>query len=236
MIANWDGADEGPVLTAEKVGAESDVYASAKTALAETNRNKLCLYSLFVNREASGKYRVFVPTETADSAIYLYEDGNLTELERKETYGDGTAEVQIETISDQAAAPGYLVVADMAYAAEISADDGVDSLDVFENRKDLTEYVHADGTEATAWARNETTGVIDLSGSGQINFRVNVKDGYKIKQITVSDASHYKNLKTPAETGERNTYRVTKVTGELGISITTEQIDTAVGYLAERPR
>lgn len=58
----------------------------------------------------------------------------------------------------------------------------------------------------------------DISGGGQVNFKVIVPDGYTIDTINVIGS--YKNLKGPNDTGTENVYRVTKVASDLTITIT----------------
>ncbi len=82
------------------------------------------------------------------------------------------------------------------------------------------DYTAPDETNVTtAVARDSDTGEADTSGSGQINFRVNLADGYSVVGVEVEGG--YKNLKDPTDTGVENVYRVTKVTGSLTITITT---------------
>ena len=72
--------------------------------------------------------------------------------------------------------------------------------------------------------RNSSTGLIDCSGDGQINFVINVKDGYELVDVTIEPRSSYKNLKGPDDTGIENGYRLTKVSGNLTITVQTHKI------------
>lgn len=72
-------------------------------------------------------------------------------------------------------------------------------------------------------AKDGTTGEILINGEGQINFKVVLDEGYEIKNISITP-SNYKNLKFPSELGE-NTYRITKITGDITITITTRLIN-----------
>ena len=89
--------------------------------------------------------------------------------------------------------------------------------------------------------RNSDTGLIDCSGSGQVNFVVNLEPGYELVSVAAEPATAYKNLKLPADTGITNGYRITKVKGDLTITVTarcvhdyksvvTEPTCTAKGY------
>ena len=62
----------------------------------------------------------------------------------------------------------------------------------------------------------------DMSGDGQVNFKVILQEGYEIESINIEGS--YKNLKGPSDTGVENVYRVTKVAGDLIITITTREI------------
>ena len=62
-------------------------------------------------------------------------------------------------------------------------------------------------------ARNDATGGVDTSGSGQVNFQVVPGDGYRVKDVTVS--GEYKKLKDQGD----DVYRITQVKGDLTVSI-----------------
>lgn len=80
-------------------------------------------------------------------------------------------------------------------------------------------------------AKDGISGEILINGDGQIHFKVVLEEGYEIKNITITPTS-YKNLKLPSELGE-NTYRITKITGDITITITTKLINTT--YDAQQP-
>lgn len=86
------------------------------------------------------------------------------------------------------------------------------------------DYITADESNVTtAIARNSGTGESDVTGDGQINFKVVPKDGYAVDAITITPEDGYKNLKLPEETGNANTYRITKVTKDLNVTVTTKE-------------
>ncbi len=66
---------------------------------------------------------------------------------------------------------------------------------------------------------DSSTGVPTKSGDGQVNFMIVPHNGYTIGEVTVSPAN-YKNLKTPDDTENENTYRITKITGDLTVTVT----------------
>ncbi len=75
---------------------------------------------------------------------------------------------------------------------------------------------------ATDAIPRSSAGAIDHTGSGQINFVVNVKPGYKLEGITIeSDNGAYTTLMTPDETGIPDGYRITNVKGALTIKVQT---------------
>jgi len=81
---------------------------------------------------------------------------------------------------------------------------------------------YSDGVISTvAYAKDSDTGAILTDGDGQINFKVNVTEGYGVLSIIVSPSSSYNSLKTPEELELDNTYRITKITGDVTITITT---------------
>ena len=57
----------------------------------------------------------------------------------------------------------------------------------------------------------------DISGDGQVNFKVIIDDGYHLDSINITGS--YKNIKDPSETGADFVYRITKVSGDLTIDI-----------------
>ena len=71
----------------------------------------------------------------------------------------------------------------------------------------------------SAAARDADSGAIDVTGNGQINFTVILDDGYELESVEAS--GNYKNIKGPSDTGAENTYRITKVTGDMVITVTT---------------
>ena len=86
-------------------------------------------------------------------------------------------------------------------------------------------YVQADETNvSTALARNSGTGEIDISGDGQVNFKVNPDEGYSI--VSVAAEGNYKNLKKPDETGYERTYKITKIKGAVTVNVKTEKTQT----------
>ncbi len=74
----------------------------------------------------------------------------------------------------------------------------------------------------TVFARNSDTGMIDISGGGQVNFKVETDENHEVSEIKAYP-SNYKNLKGPEDTGTENTYRITKITGDVTVEITTNE-------------
>ena len=101
------------------------------------------------------------------------------------------------------------------YAVTFDTDEHA-SIDVYYKQ----DYTAPDETGVTSTvARSSKTGAADVSGDGQVNFRVNVEEGYEIVSVTADQ--NYKNLKGPDDTGVENIYRLTKVTGPLTVTVTT---------------
>ena len=105
-----------------------------------------------------------------------------------------------------------------AYTASFVRDEGVAAIYVYYTK----DYSSPSVTDAySAVARDSDTGAVDVSGSGQVNFTVVLAEGYSLANVSV--VGGYKNLKDSADTGVENTFRITKVTGDLVVTITTAQ-------------
>ena len=115
-------------------------------------------------------------------------------------------------------------VIDNGYTVTFAGDEGVSSVTVYKTQdySGESESISANGT---AVSRSSATGEPDSTGDGQVNFTVVLKDGYTLGSVTASGS--YKNLK---ELGD-NTYRVTKIAGEVTITVTTEQTEAPVALL-----
>ncbi|MGN0634858.1 MAG: carbohydrate-binding domain-containing protein [Acutalibacteraceae bacterium] len=97
---------------------------------------------------------------------------------------------------------------------------------VTDEHSSVTSYLMQDTSEAyeenaqTAYARNSDSGAKDISGNGQVNFSVTVEDGYILTGVTITEGTeNYKNLKVVDESALL--YRVTKITGDLTVTVTT---------------
>ena len=102
---------------------------------------------------------------------------------------------------------------------DISCGEGA-SVTVYETQD--TSGAHEENA-VIAHPRNGDTGLIDCSGEGQINFAVSLDAGYVLDSVTASP-KNYKNLKDQGE----NLYRITKVTGDLTITVTTHHYESVV--------
>ncbi len=81
------------------------------------------------------------------------------------------------------------------------------------------DYTEADETDVTsAYVRGKDSTEIDNSGDGQVNFKVNVEEGYTY-EITVDGT--YKNCKGEEDTGVADIWRITKIETDLTVTITT---------------
>ncbi|WP_407385633.1 dockerin type I repeat-containing protein, partial [Ruminococcus sp.] len=108
------------------------------------------------------------------------------------------------------------------FTATFDCDEGVKSVNVYYTQ----DYTSADETGVTtAVARDSDSGYPVVTGDGQINFVVILKDGYTLDSVTASGA--YKNVKS---TSIENTYRITKVSGAVTISVATTKSETS-GYI-----
>ena len=92
----------------------------------------------------------------------------------------------------------------------------------------------ADETDVTkAYARDSETGEIDITGDGQVNFKVTVDEGYELASIAAD--KNYKNLKDSADTKVDGIYRLTKITGNVTVTITTQPTGSGEPAEPEEP-
>ncbi|WP_316608925.1 carbohydrate-binding domain-containing protein [uncultured Ruminococcus sp.] len=120
-------------------------------------------------------------------------------------------------------------IADKGYTVTFAGDSGIDSITVYQTQ-DYTGASESVSATGSTVSRSSATGEPDSTGDGQVNFTIVLKDGYALDSISVT-AGTYKNIKGPTDTGMANTYRVTKVSGAVTISITTEQSETPSDYV-----
>lgn len=100
----------------------------------------------------------------------------------------------------------------------VFATDGHASITV----SDTQDFTNANENVTEAYARDSATGEVDITGNGQINFMVVLDEGYEVDTVEVSP-SNYKNLKEPVDTGIENAYRITKITGDITVTVTTKE-------------
>ncbi len=111
--------------------------------------------------------------------------------------------------------------------------DGNSSVYVYSTKDYTTEP-----TEATyAYAVDGGTGDVLIDGTGQVNFQVKAADGYIVDSVTVTNSAGetgvgYNNVKLPWETFNQDTFRITKITEDLTVTVTTVAASTAAsdGY------
>ncbi len=137
-------------------------------------------------------------------------------------------QITTDTVINITTAPSDSIT---GFTATFDTDEHVTSITVsetdnFDEASLLTENA------ATAVARDGDAGFVLTDKNGQINFVVNLEEGYRIANVTATEGT-YKNLKTPADTGIENGYRLTKVSADTTITITTELIpeDTGDGII-----
>lgn len=114
-------------------------------------------------------------------------------------------------------------IVDKGYTVTFAGDSGVESITVYQTQ-DYTGASESISATGTTVSRSSDTGEPDSSGSGQVNFTIVLKDGYALDSVSVTDGT-YKNIKGPTDTGVANTYRITKVSGDTTITITTVQCE-----------
>ena len=114
-------------------------------------------------------------------------------------------------------------IADNGYTITFAGDSGVDSITVYHTQdySGLSESVSATGSPVS---RSSDTGEPDSTGDGQVNFTIVLKDGYALDSVAAT-AGTYKNIKGPTDTGLSNTYRITKISADSTVTITTVQCE-----------
>ena len=114
-------------------------------------------------------------------------------------------------------------VADEGYTVTFAGDSGVNAVTVY-NTQDYSGASESISATGTTVSRSSATGEPDSTGDGQANFTIVLNDGYALDSVSVT-AGTYKNIKGPTDTGLANTYRITKISGDTTITITTVQCE-----------
>lgn len=114
-------------------------------------------------------------------------------------------------------------VADEGYTVTFAGDSGVNAVTVY-NTQDYSGASESISATGTTVSRSSATGEPDSTGDGQVNFTIVLNDGYALDSVSVT-AGTYKNIKGPTDTGLANTYRITKISGDTTITITTVQCE-----------
>jgi hypothetical protein len=105
------------------------------------------------------------------------------------------------------------------YKVQFEADEHV-RVKVF-----TTQDVTGEGKETTvAYARDGGTGTLLKDGEGQVNFVLEVDEGYEVLPANIEISGGYKNLKQ-IDGEVKNTYRITKITSDLTITITATEVE-----------
>lgn len=119
-----------------------------------------------------------------------------------------------------------------AYTATFVVDSNVKVL-VYD-----TQDMSGEGLETLSTTSKDGSTGLDLAdGNGQINFKLVFGDGYELESLVITPTTGYKNLKGSADTGVENGFRITKVSSDLTITITTKTIteesdDTTEGFVS----
>lgn len=108
-----------------------------------------------------------------------------------------------------------------AFQADFVFDDHVKVV-VYQTQLDLQNGTNGVENATVAYARDSSSGKLLTDGTGQINFVLVFEEGYEFDAVTVT-AGTYKNIKYPDETEVVNGYRITKITDDLTVTITTKE-------------
>ena len=112
------------------------------------------------------------------------------------------------------------------YSATFTKDEGVKSIDIFHTKNYATPDETYDKNyvgDIVAYARDKDTGIYVPDDSGQVHFRVNLKKGYVISSVNVEPTENYNKLNGPSKTDSADTYAITKINGDVTVTITTKQ-------------
>ncbi|MCH5155048.1 MAG: hypothetical protein J1F69_00430 [Clostridiales bacterium] len=107
-----------------------------------------------------------------------------------------------------------------AYKVTFACDQNVSVL-VY-NTQDMS---GAGSQSTTAYSRDGVSGDLLKDGNGQVNFKLVFASGYELADIVITEG--YNNLKNSADTGVENGYRITKITADLTVTITSKQVGAA---------
>ena len=149
---------------------------------------------------------------TASSGLMTYTCTKCNAVERQTIPATVSVDACDHSV-DQAA------VVDEGFTVTFAGDSGVSSITVYETQDYTGASASVSATGATV-SRSSDTGEPDSTGSGQVNFTVVLKDGYALDSISATSGT-YKNIKGPSDTGLANTYRITKISADTTITITT---------------
>ena len=133
----------------------------------------------------------------------------------------GTA-LATESDSDETASSGE------GYTVTFKVDEHA-TIDVYYNKETYEADASADPNETnvtSAVARVKGGTDVDTSGEGQVNFRINVDDGYEIATNEAAPTDNYNSYKSSEDTGVEGVYRITKITGDITVTITTQAVST----------
>ncbi len=239
--SSWFGADQKYTASRTSVSAGKAVNASA-------NGSVLMSYTLtknvsYVLASWPSSVSSSAPTiTTANSAAtckggswsHSWDDGAVTAA-TAESDGLTTYTCSVCGATETQTIPALVTVPECDHAFEggeatdegftvtFAGDEGVSSITVYETQdySGASVSVAADGT---AVSRSSATGAPDSTGDGQLNFTVVLAEGYAISGISAVSGT-YKNIKGPSDTGLANTYRITKITADTTVTITTVECE-----------
>lgn len=106
----------------------------------------------------------------------------------------------------------------LAYKITFECDQGASVL-VYETQ----DYTVSGLKTNVAYSRDKL-GKLLKDGEGQVNFLVNIDEGYILDEILVTPGSGYKNIKGKEDTGLDNVFRITKIGEDLTVTISTVKI------------
>ncbi|MGM9935962.1 MAG: carbohydrate-binding domain-containing protein, partial [Candidatus Ornithomonoglobus sp.] len=205
---------EGSVLTALSLGS----IAAGESAVTLENVSEGAKVYVWDRNQTPVCDPVTVTVKPDESEQTTEPAGEQETEPAAEQTTEPAGEQETEPAAEQTTEPAGEQSTEEPYTAEFTIDGGHASIDVYYTQ----DYTRADEeTVETALARNSATGEIDTSGSGQINFKVCIDDGFEVVSVEAAPAENFNQIKAQGD----NIYRVTKVTGDIVITVKTKETE-----------
>ena len=195
-------------------------YTAAATAADEANASTAITRDTTSGAASADGSVIFTVTPDASYTVESVTAGEdtLTAASGKYTLSGLTADttVTVNTTAVESAVPTVTFVSDGHCVVNVFYTTNYD--------RDPQERDRGD-TKA-----RDTRGEMDPSGNGTVNFQVVTEEGYDVASIVITDGTaevtSYFGMKGPSDTGADNVYRITKITGDITVNVTTKAVES----------